>query len=244
MPPPRCVTRPRPKLAVVLDDGEIAATAGATVSPQLGRHLLAAAEHGRDRATLPGGDATLAAARLHGSAGWLVVARHGAPFAAQARELVTGAARVLDLHRRLSHAADAEAELRREGEREIRARQRAERELAHQSLHDALTGLPNFRLLHERAVYALDQARHGRVGHVAVLFVDIASAIASAGSSSPATRSAPPSAGRSTPPTAARPPSCWSAPTSLLMSDKLAPGTAPAPPSAAGIVAPGTRSLT
>ncbi len=109
------------ELAVVLDDGEIAAGAGATVSPQLGRHLLAAAEHGRDRATLPGGDATLVAARLHGSASWLVVARHGAPFDAQARELVTGAARLLDLHRRLSRAADAEAELRRDGEREARA---------------------------------------------------------------------------------------------------------------------------
>jgi len=160
-------------LAVVLDDGEIAASTGASVSPQLGRHLLAAAEHGRDRATLPGGDATLVSARLHGSAGWLVVARHDAPFDAQARELVTGAARVLDLHRRLARAADAEAELRREGEREIRARQRAERELAHQSLHDALTGLPNFSLLRERAGYALDQARHGRAGHVAVLSVDI-----------------------------------------------------------------------
>lgn len=161
------------ELAVVLDDGEIAAGAGATVSPQLGRHLLAAAEHGRDRATLPGGDATLVAARLQGSASWLVVARHGAPFDAQARELVSGAARLLDLHRRLSRAADAEAELRREGERETRARQRAQRELAHQSLHDALTGLPNFSLLRERAVYALDQARHGRAGHVTVLFVDI-----------------------------------------------------------------------
>ena len=161
------------ELAVVLEDGEITATAGATVSPQLGRHLLAAAEHGRDRATLPGGDADLVAARLHGSASWLVVARHGACFAAPARELVTGAARVLDLHRRLSRAADTEAELRREGERELHQRQQAERELAHQSLHDALTGLPNRSLLRERTVFALDQARHGRPGHVAVLCVDI-----------------------------------------------------------------------
>ncbi len=52
-------------------------------------------------------------------------------------------------------------------------RQRAERELAHQSLHDALTGLPNRILLRERAIYALRQAQHGRLGHIAILFLDI-----------------------------------------------------------------------
>ena len=55
----------------------------------------------------------------------------------------------------------------------MRERKRAERELAHQSLHDALTGLPNRSLLRERADRALAQARPGQSGFVAMLFVDI-----------------------------------------------------------------------
>ncbi|MDQ2897205.1 MAG: hypothetical protein M3Y09_16445, partial [Actinomycetota bacterium] len=85
------------ELAVVLD-GEISAAAGGGVSAQFAHRLLTAVERGRDHAMLSGGEVTLAAAPLHGSGSWLVVARHGPPFAAQDPELVTGAARVLALY--------------------------------------------------------------------------------------------------------------------------------------------------
>src|SRR6185503_14030701 len=45
-------------------------------------------------------------------------------------------------------------------------------QMAHMGLHDALTGLPNRRLLVERISTALDRAdRHG--GEVAILFCDL-----------------------------------------------------------------------
>jgi diguanylate cyclase (GGDEF)-like protein len=48
----------------------------------------------------------------------------------------------------------------------------AEAQMAHMALHDALTGLPNRRLLVERISTALDRAdRHG--GEVAILFCDL-----------------------------------------------------------------------
>ena len=48
----------------------------------------------------------------------------------------------------------------------------AEAQMAHMALHDALTGLPNRRLLVERITTALDRAdRHG--GEVAILFCDL-----------------------------------------------------------------------
>jgi diguanylate cyclase (GGDEF)-like protein/PAS domain S-box-containing protein len=56
--------------------------------------------------------------------------------------------------------------------RDITDRKRAERALAHQALHDHLTGLPNRVLLHDRLGLAL--ARGARSGdHVAVVFLDL-----------------------------------------------------------------------
>jgi diguanylate cyclase (GGDEF)-like protein len=55
---------------------------------------------------------------------------------------------------------------------DITARKQLEAELAHQALHDSLTGLPNRALLNDRLIQAL--ARSGRRGtHVGVLLVDI-----------------------------------------------------------------------
>ena len=56
--------------------------------------------------------------------------------------------------------------------RDITDRKEAEARLAHQAVHDALTGLPNRTLLVDRLRQVL--ARRGRIGsHAAVLFVDL-----------------------------------------------------------------------
>ena len=59
--------------------------------------------------------------------------------------------------------------------RDISDRKRLERELAHQALHDALTGLPNRVLFQDRLSQSLhpDQARRRATGRHAVLFIDL-----------------------------------------------------------------------
>ena len=52
-------------------------------------------------------------------------------------------------------------------------RKRAEVELAHQALHDALTGLPNRALFLDRLEQALARVRAPQLGRVAVLFLDL-----------------------------------------------------------------------
>jgi diguanylate cyclase (GGDEF)-like protein/PAS domain S-box-containing protein len=56
--------------------------------------------------------------------------------------------------------------------RDVSDRKRAEDELAHQALHDTLTGLPNRALFLDRLQQALLRARRGAAG-VAVLFIDL-----------------------------------------------------------------------
>ena len=52
------------------------------------------------------------------------------------------------------------------------ARKEAERALSHQALHDALTGLPNRAVLHDRLLQALARSRRHDV-QVAVMFLDL-----------------------------------------------------------------------
>lgn len=54
---------------------------------------------------------------------------------------------------------------------DIGERKRAERKLLHQALHDALTGLPNRRLMRENLEHAISSQEHGR--SVGVFFIDI-----------------------------------------------------------------------
>ena len=62
--------------------------------------------------------------------------------------------------------------MRRRGERELKERRRVEPELAHQALHDRLTGLANRTLLRDRTIHALTgaQSHHGLT---AILYVDL-----------------------------------------------------------------------
>jgi diguanylate cyclase (GGDEF)-like protein/PAS domain S-box-containing protein len=57
--------------------------------------------------------------------------------------------------------------------RDVTARKAAEVELAHQALHDALTGLPNRVLFLDRLKHALARSRRAGTGAVAVLFLDV-----------------------------------------------------------------------
>jgi diguanylate cyclase (GGDEF)-like protein/PAS domain S-box-containing protein len=59
--------------------------------------------------------------------------------------------------------------------RDIGDRKRLERELEHQALHDALTGLPNRALFHDRLGHALARGKRpvSPVGRLGVLFIDL-----------------------------------------------------------------------
>ncbi|HEX8976681.1 MAG TPA: EAL domain-containing protein [Solirubrobacteraceae bacterium] len=137
--------------------------------------LLQAGRQGLRQASVPGfGAAELAAAPLTGARpSWLVAGRRpGTAYSDDDRCLLTIVGRALELHLRLGQATQQERGLVADREREARQRRRAERALAHQALHDRLTGLPNRGLVRDRAKRALGRRLHGN-GFVAALFVDI-----------------------------------------------------------------------
>ncbi|HET9102584.1 MAG TPA: EAL domain-containing protein [Solirubrobacteraceae bacterium] len=163
------------ELVVVLHDGGLVAAAGARVSAELARRLLEAAEQRTVRVSLPGasGPSHVAAASLSAPGSWIIASRSDRPYGRPELDLLEGAAGILQLHLQIAERAATEAELRRQAEHETQERKRAERDLAYQSLHDALTGLPNRNLLRERAERSLAQARPGRPGFISMMFVDI-----------------------------------------------------------------------
>ena len=160
-------------VAVLIRNGAVAAATGFAGGTVPVRELTGAARAHAERCDLPGrGRTELACAPLEGEpASWLVVGRADGAFGPPGAELVAAVAHVLTLTLQVLRAAEGESDLRRHREHEIRERRRAERELAHQAVHDRLTGLPNRTLIRDRAQNALDRARQD--DGVAVLFVDI-----------------------------------------------------------------------
>ena len=120
-----------------------------------------------------GSCAATAAALEDGQQGQLILIRHGDDgFSHQQSDLLRGMARVLALALKMLGALEHERALRKRSEHEIGERRRAEQQLAHQAIHDPLTGLPNRTLLRDRASHALDRARRDS-STVGVLFLDI-----------------------------------------------------------------------
>jgi diguanylate cyclase (GGDEF)-like protein len=105
--------------------------------------------------------------------GCLIVARGpGEPFDHEDISVFSGMARVLLLTLRQLRLIESERALRERSQREVDERRAAQRELAHQAVHDALTGLPNRTLLLDRLDRALLHARRDGMA-VAVLFIDL-----------------------------------------------------------------------
>jgi diguanylate cyclase (GGDEF)-like protein len=86
--------------------------------------------------------------------------------------LLRGMARVVALTLRMLRLLAAERGLREKTQREIRDRKQAEDQLAHQALHDGLTGLANRNLVMDRLDHALALARRSDAP-LAVLFLDL-----------------------------------------------------------------------
>ena len=131
---------------VALERG-FGAGAGSTVPLA---ELMAARGDGAPRALLGdwGAHELYFAEVEHEPVTWLVACRASGPFTAAERDRVTAIAGVLSMTLALLHSRAAEAQ-------QLRA---AERELAHQALHDRLTGLANRDLLHDRATRLLARA--------------------------------------------------------------------------------------
>ena len=163
------------EVAALVRDGAVVASTGfaAGVVPE---HELASIARGQaGRVTVPGIGScdALSVALDHEGGGCLIVARGaGEPFDHEDISVFRGMARVLALTIRQLRLIESERALRERSQREVDERRAAQRELAHQAVHDALTGLPNRTLLLDRLDRALLHARREGMA-LAVLFVDL-----------------------------------------------------------------------
>jgi diguanylate cyclase (GGDEF)-like protein len=120
------------------------------------------------------GTCVVAAAALEdGQHGQLIVARCGDDaFGQEELHLLRGIARALALVLKMLRALEGERALRERSGREIGERRKAEQQLAHQTIHDVLTGLPNRTLLRDRVEHALERSKRDS-STVGILFVDL-----------------------------------------------------------------------
>jgi len=155
--------------------GSVEACIGFGVARVPEDELVAVSRGTSDSVEIPGlGSCVATAAALEDRQhGHLILARHDDDgFNQQESDLLRGMARVLALALEMLRALEHERALRKRSELETGERRRAEQQLAHQAIHDALTGLPNRTLLRDRVGHALERSQRDS-STVAVLFADL-----------------------------------------------------------------------